>query len=160
MIGVVEHIETKTSKNGKTFYVVTINGKDSTTFDSKILESKGKKIEAKIISKIWNDKTFFNIDTWCYASEKKESEKKENGNTYNKNLSVQQLRSFALAYAKDLAIAKMQAGIELKSIDIITVATIFESYLLNGATVTKTKEPDPTEPDFSGELSDEEIPFN
>ncbi len=64
-------------------------------------------------------------------------------------------RSFALAYAKDWCIAQVQGGKDLKVMDVITVATVFESYLENGAQVTKAKKPEPKEKD----ISDENIPF-
>ena len=48
-------------------------------------------------------------------------------------------RSMALSYSKDVAVAKIGAGKATSVNEIITVATMFESYMENGATVEKKK---------------------
>ena len=48
-------------------------------------------------------------------------------------------RGYALSYAKDWCIAKLQAGQDLRSVDVIVCATLFEAYLTNGATVKTAK---------------------
>lgn len=49
-------------------------------------------------------------------------------------------RSFALSYAKDIAVAKIMMGGEMTPAHILTTATLFESYLDNGATVEKKED--------------------
>ncbi len=48
-------------------------------------------------------------------------------------------RSFALSYAKDWCIAKLQSGETIKTLDVLVVAKLFESYLDTGIVVEKKK---------------------
>ncbi len=50
-------------------------------------------------------------------------------------------RSYALSYAKDWCIAQVQGGKDLKVVDVLTVAKLFESYLDSGVTVKNKEEP-------------------
>ncbi len=50
-------------------------------------------------------------------------------------------RSYALSYAKDWCIAQVQGGKDLKAVDILTIAKLFESYLDSGVTVKNKEEP-------------------
>ena len=48
-------------------------------------------------------------------------------------------RSFALSYAKDWCISKVQGGEDIKTFDVLAVAKIFESYLDTGVVIEKKK---------------------
>ena len=48
-------------------------------------------------------------------------------------------RSFALSYAKDWCIAKVQGGEAIKTLDVLVVAKAFEAYLDTGVVVEKKK---------------------
>ena len=50
---------------------------------------------------------------------------------------IERRRSMALSYSKDWCIAKVQAGVEIKTEQILTVAVIFESYIENGVVEKK-----------------------
>jgi len=67
------------------------------------------------------------------------------------NSIAERRRGFALSYAKDIAVAKIRVGKETSATEVITIATLFESYLENGAIVTKKK---PTEP-----IDESKIPY-
>jgi hypothetical protein len=55
---------------------------------------------------------------------------------------IEKRRSMALSYAKDIAVAKMQAGAEMTTFKVLTVAKVFESYIESGViTEKKTEEP-------------------
>ena len=49
-------------------------------------------------------------------------------------------RSFALAYAKDIGVAKIMMGGDMSTMKIITIAEIFESYLDGGVVIKSKKE--------------------
>jgi len=50
-------------------------------------------------------------------------------------------RQQALIQAVSWCIAQLQAGKKLKTLDVLVVAKVFESYLESGTTITKPKEP-------------------
>lgn len=91
MNGKIENVEKKTGAKGTAYYVVTINGKKSTTFDATVLNCIGKDVDATVEQNgnYWNLKSFIIV-----------------GNTTsNEPVRESKNRAFAASYAKDLMVA-------------------------------------------------------
>tara|TARA_R100001530_G_scaffold135499_1_gene112848 strand:- start:1833 stop:2162 length:330 start_codon:yes stop_codon:yes gene_type:complete len=80
-----------------------------------------------------------NTDKWC--NEPITGSLGTVRDTQQRNPDSERCRSMALAYAKDWSLGKLKAGSNARVSDVISTAVLFEAYIINGATVTKT-EPD------------------
>lgn len=134
----VKEIKPVTSKSGKKFWVVMDEkGAEFTTFDEAIQQvtiGSLLAIEPKISGK------YVNIESWEIKEETKEtlSALPSNGKHYGKSPEELELsrRSFALSYAKDLAVAE-----RIDVCDIAGVATDFYKWLKEGQRILPLTRP-------------------
>jgi len=139
MKGLVEKVEKiGTSKKGNPYFRVIIDGKESLTFDGRIMNYLNKTIEAKVEKVVKNGKTYWNLIDF--------KEVKDFTPEYIKDLQKEDKnRAFALAYAKDIAVALIQQGEnDINTIKEITIDIADRFY---GWLVKQT------------ELDDDDIPF-